>query len=133
MITANPTVYQVEIGSNKSYTIRLTSPRPIWDLYEPEVGSIDISCSYAYPDDHSILCKHAVTILREVRADPSSYYYITTWYSVHIYRNTYSHPIEPIRVEDFKDIQLYITDNKYGSDDPFKEKVVLKVKAPKLA
>ena len=41
--------------------------------------------------------------------------------------------MEPIRLEDFKDIQLYITDNEYGSDDPFKEKVVLKAKAPKLA
>ena len=50
-----------------------------------------------------------------------------------MYRNTYSHSIEPIRLEDFKDIQLYITDNEYRSDDLFKEKVVLKAKAPKLA
>ena len=133
MITASPIVYQVEIGSNKSYTIGLTSPRLIWDLYKPEVGSIDISCTYAYPDDHSILCKHVVTILWEAGADPSSYYYITTWYSVNIYHNIYSHSIEPIRLEDFKDIQLYITDNEYRSSDLFKEKVVFKAKAPKLA
>ena len=48
-------------------------------------------------------------------------------------RYTYSHLIEPIRLKDFKDIQLYITDNKYRSDDLFKEKVVLKAKASKLA
>ena len=41
--------------------------------------------------------------------------------------------MEPIRLEDFKDIQLYITDNEYRSDDPFKEKVVFKAKASKLA
>ena len=41
--------------------------------------------------------------------------------------------MEPIRVEDFKDIQLYITDNEYRSDDPFKEKVEVKARAPKLA
>ena len=44
----------------------------------------------------------------------------------------YSHSMEPIRLEDFKDIQLYITDNEYRSDNLFKEKVVLKAKAPKL-
>ena len=132
MITASPTVYQVEVGLSKSHIVRLTSPRPIWDLHKPEVGSFDISCTYAYPDDHSILCKHTVAVLREVKADLSSYYYITTWYSINMYRNTYSYSIEPIRLEDFKDIQLYITDNEYRSDDPFKEKVVLKAKAPKL-
>ena len=41
--------------------------------------------------------------------------------------------MEPIRLEDFKDIQLYITDNEYRSDDPFKEKVEVKARAPKLA
>jgi hypothetical protein len=41
--------------------------------------------------------------------------------------------MEPIRLEDFKDIQLYISDDEYGSDDPFKEKIQLKAKAPKLA
>ena len=45
----------------------------------------------------------------------------------------YSHLIELIRVEDFKDIQLYITDNEYRSDDLFKEKVEVKARAPKLA
>ena len=49
-----------------------------------------------------------------------------------MYYNTYSYLIELIRLEDFKDIQLYITDNKYGSNDLFKEKVVLKAKAFKL-
>ena len=50
-----------------------------------------------------------------------------------MYHNTYSHLMEPIRLEDFKDVQLYITDNKYRSDDLFREKVVLIAKAPKLA
>ena len=58
---------------------------------------------------------------------------MTTWYSINTYRNTYSYPIEPIRLKDFKDIQLYITDNKYESDDLFAEQVVLKATAPKLA
>ena len=63
MITASPTVYQVEVGLNKSHIVRLTSPIPIQDLYEPEVSSFDVSCTYAYPDDHSILCKYAVAVL----------------------------------------------------------------------
>ena len=50
-----------------------------------------------------------------------------------MYHNTYSHLMEPIRLEDFKDIQLYITDNKYRSNNLFKEKVELKAKALKLA
>ena len=58
---------------------------------------------------------------------------MVTWYSVTTYRNTYSYPIEPIRLEDFKDIQLYVTDNKYESDDPFAKQIKLKAKAPKLA
>jgi hypothetical protein len=47
---------------------------------------------------------------------------MVTWYSIDTYHNTYSHPIEPIRLEDFKDIQLYISDDKYESDNPFKER-----------
>ena len=58
---------------------------------------------------------------------------MTTWYSANTYHNTYSYLMEPIRLEDFKDIQLYITDDEYGSDDPFTEKIQLKAKAPKLA
>ena len=46
---------------------------------------------------------------------------MVTWYSVTTYQNTYSYPIEPIRLEDFKDIRLYIIDLKYDSDDPFAE------------
>jgi hypothetical protein len=41
--------------------------------------------------------------------------------------------MDPIRLEDFKDIQLYITDDRYGSDDPFAAQIELKAKAPKLA
>ena len=58
---------------------------------------------------------------------------MVTWYSVTTYRNTYSYPMEPIRLEDFKDIQLYVTDNEYESDDPFAKQIELKAKAPKLA
>ena len=58
---------------------------------------------------------------------------MTTQYSVNTYRNTYSHSIEPIRLEDFKDVQLYITDNEYRSTNLFKEKVELKAKALNLA
>ena len=72
MITASPIVYQVQVGP------RLTSPRPIWDLHKPEIGSFDISCNYTYSDDHLILCKHIITVLREAGVDPSSYYYMTT-------------------------------------------------------
>ena len=113
--------------------MRLSNPIYIWLDDIPPEGSFDISCTCCYTNDHSILCKHTITVLREAGADPSSYYYMTTWYSINTYRNTYSHPMEPIRLEDFKDVQLYITDNEYGSDDPFKERVVLKAKAPKLA
>ena len=80
-----------------------------------------------------ILCKYTIAVLREVGADPSNYYNIVTYYSIDTYHNTYSHLIEPIRLEDFKDIQLYITDNEYRSDDPFTERIQLKAKAPKLA
>jgi hypothetical protein len=41
--------------------------------------------------------------------------------------------MEPIRLEDFENIQLYITDDEYESDDPFAEQIELKAKAPKLA
>ena len=58
---------------------------------------------------------------------------MVTWYSVTTYRNTYSYLIEPIRLEDFKDIRLYVTDNEYDSDDPFAEQIKLKAKALKLA
>ena len=72
-------------------------------------------------------------MLQEAGADLSSYYEMVTWYSVTTYRNTYSYPMEPIRLEDFKDIQLYVTDNEYESDDPFAKQIELKAKAPKLA
>ena len=133
VITASPTVYQVEVGNNKSHTVKLTSAIPIWEAHNLEPGSIDISCTCCYPDDYAILCKHTIAVLREARADLSSYYEMVTWYSVTTYRNTYSYPIEPIRLEDFKDIQLYVTDNEYESDDPFAKQIKLKAKAPKLA
>ena len=41
--------------------------------------------------------------------------------------------MKPIRLEDFKDIQLYTTNDEYESDDPFAEQIKLKAKAPKLA
>jgi hypothetical protein len=104
VITASPTVYQVEVGHNKSHTVRLNSAVPIWESREPELGSIDITCTCVYPDNHSILCKHAIAVLREAGADPSNYYDMVTWYSIDTYRNTYSHLMEPIRLEDFKDI-----------------------------
>ena len=78
MITASPIVYQVEVGLNKSHVVRLTSPRSIWDLHKPEVGSFDVSYTCAYPDDHSILYKYIIVVLREAGADLSIYYYITT-------------------------------------------------------
>ena len=52
---------------------------------------------------------------------------------VNTYRNTFSFPIKVIRLKDFKDIRLYITDNEYESDDPFTKQIELKTKAPKLA
>jgi hypothetical protein len=42
--------------------------------------------------------------------------------------------MEPtIRVEDFKDIKLYTTDDEYRSDNPFKEQIQVNTKASKLA
>ena len=90
-------------------------------------------CTCGYPEDHYILCKHALVTLRETEEDLSCYYLITTYYSVTTYRNTYSYPIEPIRLKDFKDIQLYITNNEYKNDNPFAKQIKLKTKAPKLA
>ena len=58
---------------------------------------------------------------------------MVTWYSVTTYQNTYSYLIKLIRLKDFKDIRLYVTDNKYDSDDPFVEQIKLKAKALKLA
>ena len=58
---------------------------------------------------------------------------MTTWYSINTYQNTYSYLIKPIRVKDFKDIQLYITGNEYESDDPFVRQIELKAKALRLA
>jgi hypothetical protein len=58
---------------------------------------------------------------------------MATWYSVNTYRNTYSYPIDPIRLEDSKEIQLYITDDGYKSDEPFAAQIELKAKAPNLA
>ena len=134
VITASPTVYQVKIsGNNKSHTVKLTSAIPIWEAHNIKPGSIDISCTCCYPDDYAILCKHAITVLREARVDLSSYYEMVTWYSVTTYRNTYSYPMEPIRLEDFKDIQLYVTNNEYKNDNPFAKQIKLKTKAPKLA
>jgi hypothetical protein len=122
VITASPTVYQVEVRHNKSYTVRLNSAVPIWESREPEIGSIDITCTCVYSNNYLILCKHAIAVLREARADPNNYYDIVTWYSIDTYRNTYSHPMEPIQLKDFKHIQLYISDDEYGSDNPFKER-----------
>ena len=105
----------------------------IWESHDPEPGSIKISCICIFPDDYSILYKHAIAMLQETRKELSSYYEITTWYSINTYRNTYSYQMEPIRLEDFKDIQLYITDNEYESDNPFARQIKLKAKAPRLA
>jgi hypothetical protein len=41
--------------------------------------------------------------------------------------------MDPIRLEDFQNIQLYIPNDEYESDDPFAEQIELKAKAPKLA
>jgi hypothetical protein len=41
--------------------------------------------------------------------------------------------MDPIQLEDFKDIELYITDDRYKSDDPFAAQIKLKAKALKLA
>ena len=102
-------------------------------LYRFGTHAIYIICTCGYSEDHSIPCKHAIAVLREGGVDFSNYYEMVTWYSISTYRNTYSYPMEPIRLEDFKDIQLYITDNEYGSDDPFTEPIKLKAKVPKLA
>jgi hypothetical protein len=41
--------------------------------------------------------------------------------------------MELIRLKDFKDIQLYITDDEYRNNNPFAEQIKLKAKALKLA
>jgi hypothetical protein len=133
VIVASLTVYQVNIGNNRSHTVRLNSARSIWQSREPELGLFEVSCTCNYLEDHFLLCKHAIAVLREAGEDFTSYYQMATWYSVSTYRNTYSFPMEPIRLEDFKDIQLYITDDEYGNNDPFAEQIELKAKAPKLA
>ena len=133
MITASPTVYQVNIGNNRSHTVHLNSARPIWASCEPELGLFEVTCTCGYPEDHFLLCKHTIVVLRETSEDLTSYYQMIVWYSVNTYQNTYSFPIELIRLKDFKDIRLYITDNKYESDGPFAKQIKLKAKAPKLA
>ena len=63
MITASPIVYQVDVSNNKSHIVRLNSATSIWESHNPEPGSIDISCTCIFPDDYSILCKHAIAVL----------------------------------------------------------------------
>lgn len=133
VITASPTTYLVEVSNNKSHTVRIISALPIWESRVPSSGTIDIICTCVYPDDHYIPCKHAIAALREAGEDLTSYYAMATWYSISTYRKTYSFPMDPIRLEDFKDIQVYTTNNDYGSDDPFTEPVLVRAKAPKLA
>jgi hypothetical protein len=58
---------------------------------------------------------------------------IVRWYSITTYRNTYKFPMDPIRLEDFRDIQLYITDDTYRSDGVFAEQVKLVATAPNLS
>ena len=78
MITASPTVYQVHIGYNKSYIVRLSNAIPIWESQDISLGSIDITCTCIYLDDYSILYAHTVTALQEAREDPSSFYKMVT-------------------------------------------------------
>jgi hypothetical protein len=124
VIVASPTVYQVNISNNRSHTVHLNSARSIWQSRKSQLGSFEVSYTCNYPEDHFLLCKHAIAVLREAGE---------TWYSVSTYQNTYSFPIEPIRLKDFKDIQLYITDDEYRNNNPFAEQIELKAKAPKLA
>ena len=74
MIIASPIVYQVHISYNKSYIVRLSNAMPIWESYNISPGSIDITCTCMYLEDHLILCKYVVATLREAREDPSSFY-----------------------------------------------------------
>ena len=61
---ASLTVYQIKISNNnKSYTIKLTNAILIWEAYNIKSGLIDISCTYYYLDDYTILYKHAITVL----------------------------------------------------------------------
>ena len=104
--TASPMTYQIDIGNNRSHIVKFESPPTFWEDSPPESGKISIICTCNYPQDYNIPCKHTIIALREVREDFTCYYQMVTWYSVATYRNTYSFPIEPIRLEDFKDIQL---------------------------
>ena len=95
----------------ESHIVKLRNTISLWESRDTDPGTIDIICTYCYVSDYAFLCKHAIVILREIREDLNSYYDMTTWYLTITYRNTYSHLIEPIRLEDFKDIRLYYTDN----------------------
>ena len=132
MITASPTVYQVNISNNRSHTVHLNSTRPIQASCEPELGLFEVTCTCGYSEDHFLLYKHAIAVLQETNKDLTSYYQIVVQYLVNTYRNTFSFPIKVIRLKDFKDIWLYITDNEYESDDLFTKQIKLKAKAPKL-
>ena len=78
MIIASPIVYQVYISYNKSHIVRLSNAMPIWESHNISLGSIDITCTYIYLEDHLILYKYTVAILREAREDPSCFYEIVT-------------------------------------------------------
>ena len=133
VITSSPITYLIRAKNNKSHTVRLQGAIPIWKSHIPESGTINITCTCLYPDNYSIPCKHAIAALCKAGGDLESYYLMSIWYSISTYQKTYSFPIDPIQLEDFKDIELYISDNKYGSNDPFKQQIKLQVKAPKLA
>jgi hypothetical protein len=80
-----------------------------------------------------MLCKHAIAVFQYTKEDPRSYQLMVNWYSISTYYSTYQYSIIPIRLEDFKDLVVRITDPMYGIDNPFAELIELKAKAPKLA
>jgi hypothetical protein len=74
VIIASPTVYQVNIGNNRSHTVHLNSARSIWQSRKPELSSFEVSYTYNYLKDHFLLCKHVITVLQEAGEDLTSYY-----------------------------------------------------------
>jgi hypothetical protein len=73
VITASPSIYQVEVGNNRSHTIRISSAVSIWESRVPEPGTYTLTCTCLVPDDHEMVCKHAVAALRAAGQDITSY------------------------------------------------------------
>ena len=133
MTTASRQVYQVNTGYNKSHIVKLSDAEPYYKDDEIIPGEIDITCTCCFIDDYNMLCKHAVAVLQHIRENPSNFKSMVHWYSIATYRNTYQYPMDPIRLEDFKDLKVYTQDSEYRDDDPFAQQVEVIATAPRLA